>query len=388
MRRLLLGLALLAKLVHGTHDVAPPGRAVPVDFFVFLGKDGDAENVAPRASMDITPPDDKIGFSTVCKDECPVFQESCGANCLSPAMRWCRCIAEHIAKDLAFDFGALSGAGSSPVFTMGKYIEVSKGQDHFIIRDGHSTLYSLMEANASSPIARRSGRVAVWVAHHIQPADDPNSMLAGTTLLDQPLWKGGRGAGVLLHAGVDRSGKVLSHEIGHVVGFHHTAGPSHMHIYDHPECPKEYEHVEMHPLVFPSCEVNIMGYWYDGPYCCPGESPSFLQFLRGGRSSRKQCLANPLTNYQEAHCCGSECSHECSKQMPAPTFATKEHEDGLRKILKCWLHLRTVPETKAAPGAVTMMSMTNTVQRKSSVECFDYGPRGRKLGSCVTEPPP
>jgi len=373
---LLLELALLVKIVRGTR-----GNAVPVDFFVFLGRDGDKENVAPRTSMNVNPPDNVIGFPALCAKRCPVFQVDCGNACLAPQMRWCPCVAELLVEDLANDFKDLLGAGSSPVFTLGDYVELSKGQDFFDVQDGHSMLYKLMDADGA-PYSRRSGRLAVWVANHVKPADDPNSMLAGTTLLDQPLWQGGEGAGVLLSAQIDRSGKILSHEVGHVVGFHHTAGPSLMYNYDHPECPKKYRHVESHPLVFPTCDVNIMGYWYDGPYCCPGESPSFLLQLRG-RSRRNQCLAHSLTNFKEAHCCGSECVHNCPKEMPEPIFATKNHKDPLEKMLRCWLHLRTVPEGKSPPEAVGMMNVTNVVHRKSKVECFDYG---GKWGSCITVP--
>merc|ERR1719253_734022 len=127
-------------------------------------------------------------------------------------MRWCRCVAELLAKDLSTDFGALLDAGSPTVFTLGDYVEISKGQDFFNVRDGHTTLYDLMDADASQRYARRSGRIAVWVANHVATADDPHSMLGGTTLLDQPLWQGGKGAGVLFHAANDRSTKILSHE--------------------------------------------------------------------------------------------------------------------------------------------------------------------------------
>lgn len=397
MRILLLELALLVRLVIAIkYDTALRGHAIPVDFYVFKGKDEKTQeqNVAPRTSMNVEPPDDKIGFAKMCQGKCPVFEESCGQDCTSPQMRWCRCIAEILVKDMAVDFGALLSSDSPPIFELGDYVEVSKGQDYFEIADGHSTLYSLMEADSSHPYARRSGRVAVWVANHVGTEDDPNSMLAGTTLLDQPLWQDGQGAGVLFHAQTDRSNKVLAHEVGHVVGFHHTAGPSFMHIYDHPECPKDCEHVEMHPLVFPSCERNIMGHWYDGPYCCPGtflqlpsgESPSFLQ-LRSSQLRRQQCLPHDLSNYQEAHCCGQECTYSCPKKVPAFKFDTKEHKEPLAKILQCWLHLRTVPEPaeKSPPGMVGMMNATSTVYKKlavksNAIECVDYG---KKLGTCM-----
>jgi len=367
----LLGLSLLAKVVDGTR-----GEPIPVDFYVFKGKDGDEKNVVPRTSMNINPPDDVTGLFAKCKDSCPWFNTSCGANCLSPQMRWCRCVAELLAKDLAVDFRTLLDAKASPVFTLGDYVEMSAGQELFDVKDGHTTLYSLMEADSSHPYARRSGRVAVWVASHVAYKDDPNSFLAGTTLLDQPLWSGGKGAGVLINARNDRSSKILSHEVGHIVGFHHTAGPSLMYKYDHAECPSEYRHVESHPLVFPSCQVNIMGHWYDGPYCCP--FPSFLLQLRAGRSSRKQCLENKFPHVHEAHCCGKECVHECPKKMPEPTFATKEHQVILTKMLKCWLHLRTVPATKTkSPNGTRQLDMLEL--RKSSIQCFDYD---RKMGSC------
>jgi len=380
MSSLLLALTFLVQLVQAD------GNAVPVDFYVFLGKDGDETNVSPRTSMNIKPPDNTTGFPILCKDRCPVFTQSCGSGCTSPQMRWCPCIAELLVKDLTFDFSALLGAGASKVFTLGDYVEVSEGQEFFHVTNGHDTLFSLMDADSSKPYARRSGRLAVWVSHFIAAPNDPNSILAGTTLLDQPLWQGGPGAGVLLSAQVDRSSKVLSHEVGHVVGFHHTAGPSLLYKYDHPECPKEYRHVEMHPLIFPSCEVNIMGYWYDGPYCCPGAasaSSSFLLQLRAGRAQRQTCLPNPLNNYQEAHCCGgNECSYSCPKQMPEPKFDTKEHEKPLAKMLHCWLHLRTVSEPKKPDSAlIGMVNATSMRRHKSAVQCFDYG---RKWGSCVT----
>jgi len=381
MAMLVFGLALLAKLAHGARD-----GPVPVDFYVFLGKDGDKENVPPLASMNINAPDNVTGFSILCKDRCPMFDVSCGPGCTSPQMRWCSCVAELLVKDLVFDFSALLDNGAPPVFTLGDYVEVKNGQEYYNIRDGHTALYSLMEADSKHAYARRAGRVAVWVANHVATVDDPHSMLGGTTLLDQPLWQGGPGAGVLLYAGNDRSSKILSHEMGHVVGFHHTAGPSLMYTYEHAECPKEYRRVESHPLVFPTCEVNIMGYWYDGPYCCPGallQRPSFLQ-LRG-RSNRQQCLENSLTDFQEANCCGDECVHECPKQMPEPTFATKEHKDILSKMLHCWQHLRTVPapEEKLAPGNIShLANATNMGLLQSSMECFDYP---SKMGASVVK---
>lgn len=375
MRLVVLQFALLAKHAFLT--------AVPVDFFVFRGKDGDEQNVAPRTSMNINPPDGETGFHALCKDRCPVFLTKCGAGCTSPQMRWCKCVAELLVQDLSFDFSALAGAQSPVEFTLGDYVEISESQDFFSVPDGHRHLYSLMEADGSRPYARRSGRVSVWVANHVSAAGKPHSMLGGTTLLDQPLWQGGKGAGVLFCSQTDRSSKVLSHEVGHIVGFHHTAGPSMMYVYEHPECPKEYRHVETHPLVFPTCEVNIMGYWYDGPYCCPGESPSFLFQLRAGRSRRKKCLAHSVSDYQEAHCCdpANECTYTCPPTMPLPKFDTKDHKEALGKILQCWLHLRTVPEPKtASPVLLGIANGTESVAHKSPVECFDYD---RKLGSSI-----
>jgi len=375
MHSLLSKLFLVTTIVHGGLLDVRRKRAIPVDFFVFLGTDGEDENVAPRTSMNIEPPDNATGFHIVCKDRCPVFSENCGPACTSPQMRWCRCIAETLVQDLNSDFGALLAGDSDPIFTLGSYHELSSGQDFFNVRDGHSTLYSLMDAEGSL-YSRQSGHVTVWVANHVGTADDPQSMLAGTTFLDQPLWRSGRGAGVLFHAQTDRSSKILSHEVGHVVGFHHTAGPSMLHKYEHLECPKEYQHVETHPLIFPTCEMNIMGYWYDGPYCCPGESASFLQ----GISRRKQCLPHSLTNYQEAHCCGHECMHVCPKTLPVATFVTKEHKEPLAKILKCWLYLQGVPEPKSSTALIGMKNVTN--HASGMIECFDYG---KQLGLCRSE---
>lgn len=358
------------------------GGAIPVDFYVFLGREHpdtrDAvvdRAVAPRASMNIKPPDDVSGFPKMCRDRCPMFDVSCGHECTSPQMRWCRCVAEYLVKDLATDFGALLDEGSAPVFELGDYAEIDAGQDLFSIPDGHTTLYSLMEQSSSVRYSRRAGRVAVWVASHI--ATGGSDFLGGTTLLDQPLWQDGKGAGVLFHAESTRSSKILSHEIGHVVGFHHTAGPSMMYQYDHAECPEEHRHVQMHPLVFPNCEHNIMGYWYDGPYCCPGESPSsFAQFL--AQSHRQPCIADPLA---DTYCCGSSCNHDCPKEMPPAIFHTKAQKHGadFSRILKCWLHLRTLAEPKkdvVTPSAVNGVGLvayaTTLVQNNTQLVCVDF----------------
>eukprot|EP00747_Dinoflagellata_sp_TGD_P181698 gnl/TRDRNA2_/TRDRNA2_35619_c1_seq1.p1 gnl/TRDRNA2_/TRDRNA2_35619_c1~~gnl/TRDRNA2_/TRDRNA2_35619_c1_seq1.p1 ORF type:complete len:265 (-),score=33.70 gnl/TRDRNA2_/TRDRNA2_35619_c1_seq1:104-841(-) len=227
-----------------------------------------------------------------------------------------------------------------------------------------------MAADAEQPYYRRPGRLTVWVAHHIAIASDKHSELAGTTYLDQPLRAGVRGAGVLLSGASSRSGRRLSHEVGHVVGMHHVAGPPVGYTYEHPECPSDCRRVEWAMVSRPNCDANIMGSWYDGPYCCPGEG--LLQLGFGGRlrtSGDNKCLANSMSSPKSPFCCGDTCKHRCSKDMPTMTFATTEHKDKLAKIFKCWRHLR------GSHGPATLLRVTahkNSSKPAAAVECSDY----------------
>lgn len=125
---------------------------------------------------------------------------------------------------------------------------------------------------------------------------------------------------MVLLGSVTRGGRRLSHEVGHIVGFHHTAGMGLDFKYSYNVCDPPVEWVVMQQ---PTCEVNIMGGWYDGPMCCPGSQPT----------AEKQCEVGHIGRY----CCGDECTHSCPKEAPPMTFATAEHKGIMRSILTCWL---------------------------------------------------
>lgn len=347
---------------------------VLVDFYVFLGEDAGAKSVAPRASMNIGGTDKTDGYYVKCKDECETWTEKAeGRSYTWPQMRICKCVAELMVEDLSHDFGELVPTGHGPVFAMGDYKEVDAGQDKFDIKKGHKMLHTLMSAASDKPFYRRPGRLTVWIASDIEGHSE-NTELAGTTYLDQPLYVGSPGAGVLLQADVSREERRLSHEVGHVVGFHHVAGEQGLkYVYSHAECPAETR-VKWKLMSQPNCDVNIMGSWYDGPYCCPWVSfLSRLGALRTG--SVAKCLPQDPKSPKAPYCCGKSCSHECPKEMPAMTFATSEHKDDLAKILSCWLHLRTVKRKSVLLARNQSASSTREMPAHGLVQCVDYSGR-------------
>jgi len=374
-------------------------QPVPVDFYVFTGTDGEETGVAPRCSMNIGGDDKTTGFYALCKDKCPTWTEQ-REDYTSPQMRFCRCVAELLAEDLSSHFAVLA-PNEAAAFTMGTYTELDAGQEYFMIENGHGTLHTLMDNGENVKHHRKTGRLTVWVANDID-GHSQGTMLAGTTYLDQPLYASGPGAGVLLHGGISRVEKRLSHEVGHVVGFHHVAGPKVQYTYEHKTCPADCQKVQWEMSEGPNCEVNIMGSWYDGPYCCPWENLLQLHTATAGNGleaalarrtalayghawanvsssvasvgASEKCLPNSQTSPKSPFCCGEGCTHKCPEEMPDMTFATAEHEDELAKIFKCWLHLRGTPNpAKAAliklheygrsPGA-------GVVQRP--IVCVDY----------------
>lgn len=300
--------------------------ALPVDWYVFtVNRNG--SRVKPVASSNIAGADGKTGFYKMCKKTCNVKTSwNDGHTFTVPEMEWCDCIAKLFVEDLNADFSKLNN-NSSPIFAMGDYKEVTVPEDIFHIKDGHKMLHTLMTANESLPYHRKSGRITVWVASHIEGQKE-NTYLGGTTYLDQPLYKDMPGSAVLLNAGESRAQHLLSHEMGHVVGFHHVAGPDAKYIYRGcPEGPVSWKMMSS-----PTCEPNIMGSWYDGPYCCP--------FPEANHSSAVSCLANSMKEYHAPYCCGDNCKHACPKKEPAVTFATEEHKKLLGKILSCWHGLK------------------------------------------------
>merc|ERR1719161_577177 len=208
-------------------------------------------------------------------------------------MSFCPCVSELLVKDLNTDFQHLMDPGKKElVFRMGEHVELNRSAEWYKIAKGHEALHELMSANASEPFYRKPGRLTVWIANHIEGHQE-GTHLAGTTYLDHPLFKDLPGAGVLLGSQASRASHLLSHEVGHVVGFHHAAGlpPGSVYRYHHKECSKDQngsigdpkagspgagsEEGLLWPIAErPSCEVNIMGGWYDGPYCCPWKSPA------------------------------------------------------------------------------------------------------------------
>lgn len=329
--------------------------AVPVDFYVFTfgGK-------RPIASSNIGGADKTEGFYTLCKDQCKVewpYSESCG--CTSPEMEFCDCIAKLLVEDLNSDFGVLSPEGSPKTFVLGQYKEVQVSEDLFDIPDGHQALHKLMDAKESSPYYRKSGHLTVWVASHID-IGGKNRYLGGTTYLDQPLYRGSPGAAILFNGGESRNTHLLSHETGHVVGFHHTAGPEVDYVYNGcPDGPVKWKTSEG-----PSCEPNIMGSWYDGPYCCPfPKDPASFNPSEPGK-----CIKNSMPRPKSPYCCGKSCSHKCPKKRPEPTFATKEHGRMLQKIFGCWRGL----EGTEVPAHRRVALLANGTNLEAPWECQDF----------------
>lgn len=386
--------------VDGSTRVEPalalPDGPIPVDFCVFLGKDvkaieGNQSGVAPWVSPNIGGADAVTGFLTLCKTKCPTARVLYGLG-TAVVIRFCPCVAELLVEDLTTDFGALVTT-KEPLFALGTYSEVDLGQEYFISVDGHFTLQQLMDVGPSHPCYRRTGHLMVWVSHHIH-GDSVGSQLLGTTFLDQPLYgNGSPGAGVLLAGQSSRSGRRLSHEVGHVVGFEHVAGQPVSYTYKHPSCPKESQ-IHWTTLSRPSCGMNIMGVWYDGPYCCPF---TFLQRrLRGlasngnamrldsdslahnifGATQASECLDNTAGD-QESYCCGESCTHSCPKQQPALTFATEEYKDTLALVFKCWMHLRG---TEPANSSWKHLGLVRVACAGPAIECADYS---SGLGPCV-----
>mmetsp|Transcript_54117 Transcript_54117/g.174846 ORF Transcript_54117/g.174846 Transcript_54117/m.174846 type:complete len:359 (-) Transcript_54117:51-1127(-) len=354
-RLALAAIAAFFEICHGLHVPSSTTRSsnhsvgfsstwdgpIPVDFYVFMGREPNGRKlVAPRASVNIGGVDEAEGFYTLCKDSCPTgIVQHVGYT--TSYMRICPCIALLLVADLMSDFRVLLEASQdTPLFSMGQYLEVDAGQELFDIQKGHGTLRDLMDTGPEKAYYRKPGHLTVWIANDIG-AENPRLSLAGTTFLDQPLYDGTPGAGVLLDASVSRRGRRLSHEVGHVVGFHHVAGGDVSYVYSH--------------------------YQYDGPYCCPSAS-----LLQVGSSQRATCLENTASAPKQPFCCGSQCSYNCPKEEPPMTFATSEHKDMLSSIVQCWVFLRG---HAPLPGVSTM-----EVQRTKRVECVDFK---TALGSCM-----
>lgn len=352
-----------------SRDVPEPGETsrpesqdfspVPVDFYVFT-----SEGKRPIASSNIGGKDRVSGFYTLCKNKCTVrnkYSESCG--CTSPEMEFCDCIAELLVEDLNSDFGKLMPAGSPRSFVLGQYKEVEVSEDLFDIPDGHKALHQLMKANESLSYYRQSGHLTVWVATHID-IGGKNRYLGGTTYLDQRLYHGNVGAGILFNAGESRETHLLSHETGHVVGFHHTAGPEANYVYK--GCPDGP--VKWKMTAGPSCEPNIMGSWYDGPYCCPWpNNPASFN-----ASTPDVCLKNDLKRPRSPFCCGVGCEHKCPKERPEATFSTKEHGPVLSKIFGCWRgHQGTEAPSSYRGYAALMQDLSAGVALEAPWVCQD-----------------
>jgi len=350
---------------------------VPVDFFVFTSVDEDGKVIRPEASLSIGGEEGETGFYALCKNECPVkIIKPEDRDYTMPFMEFCECIARLMVEDLNNDFGALVPVANElghlqslgQVFTLGQYKELDLGADMFDIEHGHETLHKLMELPSSAEHHRRPKHLTVWIANYIS-GHRPNTVLAGTTYLDMPLYADKPGGAVLLTGSVSRNEKRLSHEAGHVVGFHHVAGPPVQYRYEHEACPSDL-HVDWYLMSAPNCDNNIMGSWYDGPYCCPWEDQSLL-LLRSSTSpknvslrSSAQCLPNSFRSLKQPYCCGEKCTYSCSKELPDMTFLTAEHKELLAKIFSCWIYLI---------GTTAPPSRYGLVQETEVWECQDYG---------------
>jgi len=286
-------------------------KTVLVDFVV-LTKNG----IVPRASTII----EEGGFYATCKGTCTVKTVlGDDGKTTFPRMEFCPCVAEALVADLSEDFQVLS---KDVTFKLGDYRTLEAPGFHSA-EDGHKALTSLMFDPPASAV-RAPERITVWIADRL-PSSTPNAHLEGSTFLTQLLGEGVPGAGMILLGSVTRGGRRLSHEVGHIVGFHHTAGMGLDFEYKYNVCEKPVEWVVLQK---PTCEVNIMGGWYDGPMCCPGTEPT----------PEKPCEACPQGEYCPGrYCCGDECTHSCPKEAPPMTFATAEHAEIMRPILDCWM---------------------------------------------------
>jgi len=278
------------------------------------------------------------GFYSACKDTCAVRMVSGKNGDTYPRMDFCDCVAKLLVEDLTADFASISEIG----FALGD-VRTVEAPILSSPEDGHDSLYTLMR-DPPAGAARAPGRITVWVAEEL-PAG-PNHHLEGSTFLNQVLAKDQPGAGVILLASVSRAGRRLSHEVGHIVGFHHTAGQGLEFQYTYDLCGEIAWPVLQHP----TCEVNIMGGWYDGPFCCPG--------TEGG-----SCTPLGENNAYGSTCCGEQCKHQCPAERPPMTFATPEHAETLRAIATCWAE-----HINATDAPVHVFSLLDTYADKWYVE--------------------
>jgi len=286
---------------------------VLVDFVILT-----SHGVVPHASAVImegieTPEGEKVkGFYSACKDTCEVRNVVDESGTTFPRMDFCDCVAQLLVEDLTEDFATISDIH----FALGDVRKVEAPILSSPPSDGHDALYALMR-DPPAGAARAPGRITVWIAEEL-PAG-PNHHLEGSTFLNQVLARDQPGAGVILLASVSRAGRRLSHEVGHIVGFHHTAGQGLEFQYTYDLCGE----VAWPVLQRPTCEVNIMGGWYDGPFCCPGTEEGNCKPLGDG-------------NAYGSTCCGEQCTHQCPAERPHMTFATPEHAKAMRAISECW----------------------------------------------------
>lgn len=275
----------------------------------------------PRGSTNIMPPDDVSGFYPLCNERCPTSHPfDPGCNCTHPVMEFCSCIAELLVDDLNSDFNTRLRDRPTAHFQLQSFQYVER-DGFFNITDGHEALKELMTE-------RVPNRITVWVANGVG-ADSDGHVLLGTTYLNQPLASGG---GVLLASDVSRSGHRLSHEVGHIVGWHHTAGGDVQYRYR--GCGLN---LRWNALTSPNCEINIMGSWYDGPYCCAGLAQPF-----GGSPAKVTCLSNTKPQWEHKDCCGHLCRHICPKKAPMMSFWTSTHRKMMEQIWQCWLATESV----------------------------------------------
>mmetsp|Transcript_16128 Transcript_16128/g.37048 ORF Transcript_16128/g.37048 Transcript_16128/m.37048 type:complete len:353 (+) Transcript_16128:60-1118(+) len=289
---------------------------VIVDFVILL-KDGEV----PLASGNIGGFDRDAGFFMKCNQQCPITQIENSDGSTSPRMRFCECVAQLMVEDLTSDFGTLN---AGVAFELGEYrtleepaVTASAGQS-----GGHALLQKLMNSPPAGA-ERADQHITVWVGGEL-PARR-GRLLEGSTYLNQPLYGNAPGAGVLILSEVARQGHRLSHEVGHIVGFHHTAGERQSLKYTYDECGEDHD---WFLLSEPTCEVNIMGGWYDGPVCCP----------QGGGDTNT-CRPYEQGAMHQAYCCGSPCEHNCPAEKPAMKFDTAEHKQILHDITACWASL-------------------------------------------------
>jgi len=213
--------------------VEPGAGPIFVDFYVFSHSRG----TKPLSSGNIGGADGCGGFCRRC--------DKSGNQC-NGDFPYNREVAELNIVDLNNDFAELVPPGQKgPTFAMGDYKEVtgdtaigtidSLVELSEVTDGGHALLKKLSYDNKVGDVLYpRPGRISVWIPTTAILADQScygsgsekkcyQMYLLGSTYLGMSANPAlAKGPGVLLAGEVQRRGRRLSHEIGHIVGFDHA----------------------------------------------------------------------------------------------------------------------------------------------------------------------